>query len=480
MRWPIRYQILLPFAAVVLLAITGLTGLAAVLAAQATERQTLLQLQNTIDTLASTKVPYTPAILQKIRGFSGAHLIACDRQGKIAASTLPEGETLPGDAIDAPERVDLSAISSQPVVELSGGRYYVARLEPRRDDAIRSLYVLYPVESWNRAQREAALLPVMVGGPALLLTSAVALWISQRFSKRLRNLQEQVAAIAAGDFHEIAPGQRVDEIQDLTLSVNQMAARLREMQRTIRQSERSQLLAQLAGGLAHQLRNAVAGTRLALQLHQRRCPAATNDQSLSVALRQLALTETQVRGLLSLGRTEHRAPEFCDVGDLVTEIESLLEPTCEHASVSLIVDRGPAGASVFVEVEGLRGAVLNLALNAIEAAGRGGTVRIETRIESGKVSLDVRDTGAGPPTELGDSLFEPFVTSKPEGVGLGLALARQVAIDHGGTLSWFRKDAETIFRLTLPQLSAGQLSAESSRDPSTADLRQPEHSQSVP
>lgn len=474
MRWPIRYQILLPFAAVVLLAITGLTGLAAVLAARATERQTLLQLQNTIDTLASTNVPYTPTVLQKVRGFSGAHLVGCDRQGQITVSTLPDGEMLPADAINAPERVDLSAISSQPIVELSGSRFYVARLKPRRDDAIRSLYVLYPVASWNSAQREAAFLPVMVGGPALLLTSAVALWLSQRFSKRLRSLQEQVAAIAAGEFHEIAPGSRVDEIQDLTLSVNQMAAQLREMQRTIRQSERSQLLAQLAGGLAHQLRNAVAGARLALQLHQRRCAAASTDQSLSVALRQLSLTETQVRGLLSLGRTEHRPPEECDVGALVTDIEALLEPTCEHAGVSLNVDRGPAVASVFVEVEGLRGAVLNLALNAIEAAGRGGTVQIEARAESKKVSIDVRDTGPGPPAELGDSLFDPFVTSKSEGVGLGLALARQVAIDHGGTLSWFRTDSETIFRLTLPQLSAG-----SSSGPSSADSLQPEHSQSL-
>ena len=472
MRWPIRYQILLPFAAVVLLAISGLTGLASVLAAQATHRQTLIQLQNTIDTLASTNVPYTPAVLQKIRGFSGAHLVGCDREGRIVVSTLPEGEILPPAAIDAPERVDLSAISGQPIVELTGGRFYVARIQPRRNDAVRSLYVLCPVERWNRAQREAALLPVMVGGPALLLTSAVALWLSQRFSKRLRSLQEQVAAIAAGDFHEIAPGPRVDEIQELTSSVNQMSARLREMQRTIRQSERSQLLAQLAGGLAHQLRNAVAGARLALQLHQRRCASATSDQSLGVALRQLSLTETQLRGLLSLGRSEHRPPAHCLVGDLVLEIEALLEPTCEHAGVSLLVECGPAGASVFVEIEGLRGAVLNLALNAIEAAGRGGTVAIRAAADAGKVSIDVRDTGAGPPSELGDSLFDPFVTSKPEGVGLGLALARQVAIDHGGTLSWFRQDTETVFRLILPQVTAEALPR-----PNRADSLQPAHTQ---
>jgi len=156
-------------------------------------------------------------------------------------------------------------------VLIDGTRYFAARMRPRGTASVHSLIVLYPVERWSRDQWDAALLPLMVGGPALVLTSLVALWLAERFSSRLRRLQAQVAAIAAGDFCEIAPGRRQDEIHELVTSVNQMAAQLREQQRTIRQSERTRLLSQLAGGLAHQLRNAVAGARMALQLHQRRC-----------------------------------------------------------------------------------------------------------------------------------------------------------------------------------------------------------------
>ena len=61
------------------------------------------------------------------------------------------------------------------------------------------------------------------------------------------------------------------------------------------------------------------------------------------------------------------------------------------------------------------------------------------------------DDGPGPPPGLASTLFEPFVTGKPEGVGLGLALARRVASDHGGTLSWTRDDGRTRFRLTIPR-----------------------------
>jgi hypothetical protein len=89
-------------------------------------------------------------------------------------------------------------------------------------------------------------------------------------------------------------------------------------------------------------------------------------------------------------------------------------------------------------------------LNAIEAAGPGGAVRLEAAAIGDQVAVEVADTGAGPPPELADSLCEAFVTSKPEGVGLGLALAHRVAADHGGRLTWIREDGETRFRLTLP------------------------------
>ena len=74
---------------------------------------------------------------------------------------------------------------------------------------------------------------------------------------------------------------------------------------------------------------------------------------------------------------------------------------------------------------------MNLALNAIEAAGSGGEVSLAAASDGDDVAIEVADTGPGPPPELADTLCEAFVTSKPEGVGLGLALAHQVAIEHG-------------------------------------------------
>ena len=84
---------------------------------------------------------------------------------------------------------------------------------------------------------------------------------------------------------------------------------------------------------------------------------------------------------------------------------------------------------------------MNLTLNAIEAAGPAARSGSRRSAIGDEVAVEVADTGAGPPPELADSLCEAFVTSKPEGVGLGLALAHRVAADHGGRLTWTARTA---------------------------------------
>lgn len=474
MRWGIRNQILLPFA-VVLLAAVALTAFsAAYLAAERSEREIADRQIRVMETLGRSNFPYRQNVLQMMRGLSGAEFAAVDESGEVAATTLPEKpDAADLSSVEATSAETLPPLGQQPLIELRGSRYLAAgyrRMGPRGREE--TLYVLYPETQLRAARREAALPPLIVGSVTLVALVIVSAWLAVRFGGRIRRVQEQVTRIAEGEFLEMPLGTTRDEILELVKSINQMATKLRGLQDTIERTERSRLLGQLAGGLAHQLRNAVTGARLAIQLHQRRCESDDDRASLDVALRQLTLTEEHVRSLLSVGRPERRDPVKCPLGDLLDDVAALVSPVCRHENVALSQERLSAGedspphAFVVRDSDAVRTAVLNLVLNAVDAAGPGGEVTVRVKAENQTAAIEVLDNGPGPPPELNGRLFEPFVTGKTEGVGLGLALVKQVADDVGGEVAWERVDGRTLFCLQVPvEVDGASEASESGAEP---------------
>ena len=451
MYFPIRNQILIPVIGIQAVAVTVITVATATLAASRSEREIVARLNGVIGTLGHANFPYTASVLAKMRGLSGSHFAVFTSDGQVTDATLPTLKALPS-AVRTIRPMDrLDSLGESPTFLLNGTRYFAVPLRVWGGPHDSSLLVLYPETSWRHARWEAATPPLAVGLGALGLMAAVTSWIAHRIGVRIRNVQQQVARIAAGDFEGFDPGPQNDEVRDLAISVNCMCNQLQKMKQTIRQSERTRLLAQLAAGLAHQLRNSLTGARMSVQLHAKRFPPQAGDETLNVALRQLAMTEEQVKGLLSLGRGERQPHAPCELGRLLGEIALLVNPSCQHAKVELRHREGDDPFYVMADEAGLRAAVLNLTMNAIEAAGPGGKVNLEATTDHGEVIIEVSDTGPGPPPEVAETLLEAFVTSKPEGGGLGLALAQQVAAQHGGTLSWAREGRETRFRLSLPR-----------------------------
>jgi signal transduction histidine kinase len=326
----------------------------------------------------------------------------------------------------------------------------------RGDNAGDVLYILYPESLWRDALWEAIWPFLILGASVGAASLALAIGLGQGLSRRIRDLERRTRLIAAGDFGLMPLPRRNDEIRDLAQSINEMAQRLAQFHETTQRTERLRLLGQVSGGLAHQLRNGLTGVRLAVQLFARECAGQTDTAALDVALRQLTLLESNLKRFLDLGREGDGQKEPCSLPALIQQAIELVRPQCRHAGIELCwptlagehVVRGDAGR--------LGQLILNLLGNAIEAAGPGGIVQVslfeEQRLasESSVVVLEVLDSGPGPNAELAQRLFEPFVTGKPEGVGLGLAVARQVAEAHGGSVHWQRKGGWTCFRVELP------------------------------
>jgi signal transduction histidine kinase len=459
MRWRIRTQILVPLL-ILLLGVAGIATWTALSSANQARRQIETRVRNVARTLAESRFSLNDRVLVQMKGLSGAEFLFVG-SGNARKATLP-ADDLELPALKPVAEGDWQDLRLGPRVTVGGNTYLCSGVQfeqPRRfensDVLYRSLYILYPEALWRDALWDAIWPSLVLGTFVGMAAIVLAIGVAERLSRRIRALERRTRQIAAGDFSPMPLPGRDDELRDLGESVNEMAAKLAQLQDAVQKTERLRLLGQLSGGLAHQLRNGLVGARLAVQLHARACAGRTDGEALQVALRQLTLLEVNLKRFLALGQANHLQREPCSLSSLLDEAQALLRPQCKHAGTEL---HWQAPADSF-QIQGDRGQleqlILNVLGNAVEAAGPGGAVSISLGAKQDNGSartavVEISDSGPGPPVDVAERLFEAFVTSKPEGVGLGLAVARQAAEAHGGSINWRREKDRTWFRIELP------------------------------
>src|SRR5436190_4186080 len=319
MRWSVRYQLLVPLAALVLGSV-GVSACTAAGVAQRTRHQVATRVGGVIRSLSEAHFPLTPPVLEQMKGLSGAeyYLSAGDR----SAATLigpPPATALPAAADQRDDKLG-ERITNDGATYLCRG----VALRPPHPNAGHVLYVFYPEQQLNDELRAAAAPLWILGAGGSLAALALAVGVGQRLVGRIAELRRQTRRIADGDLRPMPLAARDDELRDLGRSVNEMAERLRQLQDSMQKSERLRLLGQVSGGLAHQLRNAVAGAKLAVQLHARGC-AGGDAESLGVARRQLGRIESDLDRFLDLGR-DHVRRRPCNIVELVDEAATLPRP----------------------------------------------------------------------------------------------------------------------------------------------------------
>jgi PAS domain S-box-containing protein len=231
-----------------------------------------------------------------------------------------------------------------------------------------------------------------------------------------------------------------------------------------RQSERLEILGQLAGGIAHDFNNLLA---LILSYGRFVAKEVAGDKGLSEDVAEiLAAAEraaSLTRQLLIFGRREVVRPEVLDVNEVVRSMEKILRRTIgEH--IELRTELAPGLSPILADPGQVEQVILNLCLNARDAMSGGGllALRTETIVEDQRydgsppqavVRLTVRDTGVGMPPEVRTRVFEPFYTTKPkgQGTGLGLATVHSIVAQAGGRIVLHSEEGKgTVFKVLFP------------------------------
>ncbi|MFW2404652.1 MAG: sensor histidine kinase [Gammaproteobacteria bacterium] len=208
----------------------------------------------------------------------------------------------------------------------------------------------------------------------------------------------------------------------------------RKVQEILARQKRLTAMGEMAAALAHQIRTPLAAAVLyTSNATLPGVPANHKDELLGKATHCLQTLEQLIGDMLHFARGATYTETGFGIGDLLESVENALLPLA-HAGQRVRIGRPDSNARLTGNCEAVAGAILNLATNGLSHAGAEAQLSIETRIDNRDVEIRVSDNGPGVPPERRERIFEPFFTSRPDGTGLGLAVARSVAEAHHGSL----------------------------------------------
>lgn len=304
------------------------------------------------------------------------------------------------------------------------------------------LLFLLATLSWRDPERHMVLL--VAGAGAVAICGSFLVVLTYLIQRPMVELQQKIAQLGSGDLNVLVSfSNRNDEIGDLGRNFNQMVGQLRDSREEIERLHRTQMsraehlatLGELATGLAHEIRNPLAGIAGVIEIVARDLPTTSPARAVVKDVRQeIARINHIVTDLLQTARPH---PPMVRKSDLNTTVEHAVMLGRQQAlakSVEIALHKDPSLPEVEHDSDQIHQVMLNLLLNALQAIDKNGKVTVTLTSMNGTAIVEVTDNGRGiEPIDL-PNIFRPFFTTKGEGTGLGLSLARRIVEDHQGRI----------------------------------------------
>ena len=321
------------------------------------------------------------------------------------------------------------------------------------------LLFLLATLSWRDPERHMVLLVAGVG--AVAICGALLVVLTYTVQRPMVELQQKISQLGAGDLNvAVSFAHRNDEIGDLGRNFNQMVVQLRESRSEIERLHRTQMsraehlatLGELATGLAHEIRNPLAGIAGVIEIIGRDLPSTSPARSVVKDVRQeIARINHIVTDLLQTARPH---PPMVRKSNLNTTVEHAVMLGRQQAlanSIEIVLQKDPSLPEVEHDSDQIHQLLLNLLLNAMQAIERNGRVIVTVKAQGSMAVVEVSDNGRGISPEHLPNIFRPFYTTKGDGTGLGLSLARRIVEDHHGRIEVTSAVSQgTTFAVALP------------------------------
>ena len=318
------------------------------------------------------------------------------------------------------------------------------------------------MEPFDRAARTGVIALAVVTVAAFLLV----ILMTRHVTRSLVALADAADAVAGGDLDRRVASGAHDEVGRLATAFNAMVDSLRRTLGQLSQRQAVAAVGEFASALAHEIRNPLSAMRINLQRVEEQLEARpTLCEPVRQTLRDIGRLESTVAGALRLARTGTMSMEPLALDEVIGAALRVVRPAATQRGL-LLCASPRSGARVRGNAAALEQLFLNLLLNAVEATprGAGGSVGVDVHEDGATVHVNVWDTGEGFPDSVRERAFEAFATTKPEGTGLGLSVAKRIAVAHGGRIEIEPRTARTVVSIHLPRLPGPTANAS---DPST-------------
>ncbi len=372
----------------------------------------------------------------------------------LAAPPLDRMATAPG--ISDTQRAELRAASTAlKLLRRKEGQLYTRVWQFEREQRIG---VESTARHLERGSGRVRLYTIYLGLIAILVGLLITMWAILTL-RPLRRLHDAARRIASGNYGSRIEERGAAEIADLAREFNIMGHAIEERERQVVRSERLVAVGKMAAMITHEIRNPLSSIGLNTELLEDELailPADRSDEARALCRainteidRLTAITEEY----LQFARLPKPKLREEDVNVLVRDLTGFEREQLALRDVTLSVDLQDALPSVLIDDAQIRQALRNLMRNATEALEEqgGGHVEVATARQGGLVLIRVSDDGPGISEELAPKLFDPFVSTKSGGTGLGLALSHQIAHEHGGTIRVVEREGPgATFVIELP------------------------------